>query len=444
MTAAFEQTGTGLVVERLPARAPDPVRALGQRAPNAVVLRSGPGDPRLSRWSYAALEPCGFEPSLEAARAALSGWAVPTAPGLPPFFGGAVFHHSYDLGWATAPKPRIPRADPLDMPQVGFQLFDAVYARDEQTGAGYLIAQDTPGAQTRLRNLKVALHGEDSKPSGGLEGPLSPAVTQATHEARVREVLELIRAGEVYQVNLTYPLEGRFSGAPEAAFARLVAGTPPPFAAFVGLGGAGALVSASPECFFHFDAWRGELSTYPIKGTIRRAADRAEDRRLAEQLAADPKERAEHVMIVDLLRNDLGRLARPGDVRVDGLAYVESFPTVHHLTSRVVARLPVDTPDAELWSALFPGGSITGAPKLRAMQIIDRLEAAPRGIYTGAIGYLAADGSLGASIAIRTAQVSQGHLRFGVGGGIVADSDPAREWAETEVKARALARALRG
>lgn len=267
-------------------------------------------------------------------------------------------------------------------------------------------------------------------------------MSQATHEGRVRELLGLIEAGEVYQVNLTYPLLGRYAGAPEAAFGRLVAGGAPPFAAYLGLGRGQAVVSASPECFLHLDPWAGELATYPIKGTRRRGATPEADAEEAARLRADPKEAAEHVMIVDLLRNDLGRLAPPGGVRVDGLAYVESFPTVHHLTSRVVARLPEGLTDEALLAALFPGGSITGAPKLRAMELIDALEGQPRGLYTGAIGYLTPDGGLMTSIAIRTAQIVQDELRFGVGGGIVADSDPTREWEETQVKARALAAAL--
>lgn len=444
MTAAFEQTGpAGLCVRRWLGRAPDPTRVLLRRAEHAMVLRSGRGDARLTRWSFAALEPCGHARTLPEARAALQGWAVPRAPGLPPFFGGAVGYLSYDIGWTYQLRPRIPRPDPLDMPGSGFHLYDAVYARDEHSGEGWLLCQATKQAQDRLHRLEDALSAEGGALKGGLRGPLSPAVPRKVHEARIREVLQLIRQGEVYQSNLTYPLVGGYDGAPEAAFLRLVAGGAPPFAAFLGLGAGTAVVSASPECFVHLDPWSGELSTYPIKGTIGRSQDPEEDRALAERLREDPKERAEHVMIVDLLRNDLGRLARPGDVRVHGLAYIESFPTVHHLTSRVVCRLPPATREQDLLAALFPGGSITGAPKLRAMEIIDALEGRARGLYTGAIGYLSPDGGIMTSIAIRTAQISQGELQFGVGGGIVADSDPSREWQETEIKAQALSRALR-
>lgn len=445
MTAAFEAPGAqGLCIRRWAGRAPDPARLLGHRAEHAMVLRSGRGDARLTQWSYGALEPCAQADSLESARAALEGWAVPRAPGLPPFFGGAVGYVSYDQGWAYAPRARIPRADPLDMAGTQFHLYDAVYAKNEQTGEGWLLSQSSPEAQSRLQNLERVLSADHRTCTGSLKGPLSPGVSEKTHKARVRDVLELIQAGEIYQANLTYPLLADFEGAPEAAFMRLVDNEPPPFASFLGLGSGTAVVSASPECFLQLDPWSGELSTFPIKGTARRSLDPAEDAQLARALRADPKERAEHIMIVDLMRNDLGRLANPGDVWVDGLAYVESFATVHHLTSRVACKLPTCVQEKDLLQALFPGGSITGAPKLRAMEIIDELEAAPRGLYTGAIGYLTPDGGLMTSIAIRTAQISQGQLRFGVGGGIVADSDADREWQETQVKAQALARALRG
>jgi anthranilate/para-aminobenzoate synthase component I len=181
---------------------------------------------------------------------------------------------------------------------------------------------------------------------------------------------------------------------------------------------------------------------YPIKGTRPRARDEAVDRALAEELSGDEKERAEHLMIVDLLRNDLGRIARIGSVGIDGLSYVESFPRIHHLTSRVVATVESGARASDVMSALFPGGSITGVPKLRAMEVIDRLEARPRGVYTGAIMYASPSGHARASIAIRTAQIARGEIVLGVGGGIVADSKPDREWDETVLKSRALCEAL--
>ncbi|MCA9552080.1 MAG: chorismate-binding protein, partial [Myxococcales bacterium] len=289
MTAAFEQRpgAEGLVIRRWPAPAPDPTHLLGFGAEEAVVLRSGPGDRALSRWSYGALEPMAHAPSLSAARAALAGWAVPARRDLPPFFSGAVGYMGYDLGWAYAPRPRVPRPDPLGLPHARFALFDAVYARDEHTGEGWLMAQDTPEARRRLDYLQAALRRPTPARRGGLQAGLHAGVSQATHEGRVRELLGLIEAGEVYQVNLTYPLLGRYAGAPEAAFGRLVAGGAPPFAAYLGLGRGQAVVSASPECFLHLDPWAGELATYPIKGTRRRGATPEAD---AEEAARLEKE----------------------------------------------------------------------------------------------------------------------------------------------------------
>jgi len=275
-----------------------------------------------------------------------------------------------------------------------------------------------------------------------LQATLTPRVPRAEHERRIRRALELIADGEVYQVNLTLPLVGRYVGDPRAAFLRLTEAPaiPPPFAAYLGVSPSRAIVSGSPECFF---TWRrdGFARTYPIKGTSPRSPDLDRDQREAARLLASEKDRAEHLMIVDLLRNDLGRLARAGGVDVEAAAYLESFPTVHHLTSRIAARLEPGLGAAEVFRGLFPGGSITGAPKLRAMQIIDELEADARGVYTGSIVAMGPLGTV-SNIAIRTAEIVDGALRLGVGGGIVYDSDPGSEWAECEVKARAMSAAL--
>ncbi|NJK88835.1 MAG: hypothetical protein HC923_05145 [Myxococcales bacterium] len=184
-------------------------------------------------------------------------------------------------------------------------------------------------------------------------------------------------------------------------------------------------------------------STYPIKGTRARRRDVVQDELQKRELLASEKDRAEHLMIVDLLRNDLGRDALPGGVSVPSLAYLESFPTIHHLTSQVMAEFRAGTTTTQIFEALFPGGSITGAPKLRAMEIIDDLECDARGVYTGSILALSPLGAV-ANIAIRTAEIVRGEVRFGVGGGIVSDSDPDTEWHETEVKAVALTNALLG
>lgn len=416
------------------------------------MLLSGVGDEQLSRWSYAALEPVAATANVRDATRIMSTWSSvrPLGSGpLPRFTGGAVGYVSYDAGAALSGKlqggKRIPRADPMGMPSAYFALYDAVIARNERTHEGYILAQPGPEARHRSDRLYRALMDPHHLQHGYLAAPLVPGISRSTHLERIEHALELIRDGEIYQVNLTYPLEGRFVGEPEAAFLRLAASPPPPFAAFLRVGSGQALVSASPECFFDFDAQSRRIRTYPIKGTrAANASEPARDREIIEDLLKDEKERAEHHMIVDLLRNDVGRIAEFGSVAVPHLCYAESFPGIHHLTSQIESRVLSGLSLEDILAALFPGGSITGAPKLRSMEVIDLLEAAPRGVYTGTIGYICPDGSMRTSIAIRTAQIVDGSVRFGVGGGIVADSVPEREWDETVLKAQALSKALVG
>jgi para-aminobenzoate synthetase component 1 len=435
-------SASGLLVRRWSSPAPSPARILRHAREDDLpfALISGRGDPALSCWSYAALEPIGAATSIERAHRQIASWIDSFDPSLPPFPGGAVGYAGYDLGFALVARPRVPRPDPLGMAASKFLLYDAVYARNESTGEGFLLAQ--PDAGARMERLAAALEDE-GPPVAGRSGLLSPRISKHTHLARIRRALELIAAGEIYQVNLTYPLAGRFEGDPRAAFLRLLA-APPTFAAYLRIDRDQHLISASPECFFDLSAASRMIAAYPIKGTRRRSPDPILDRALSSELMRDEKERAEHLMIVDLLRNDVGRIAELGSVCVDGLAYVESFPGVHHLTSRVLGRIRGDVDLAKVLRAMFPGGSITGAPKLRAMEVIDALEDSARGVYTGAIGYVTPGGSVRTSIAIRTAQIREGELLFGVGGGIVADSSPEREWEETVVKSESLRRALDG
>lgn len=440
MRPKFHSSGD-LLVARVPGRH-SPARLLSHVGfdDRPFVLLSGPGDAALTRWSYGALEPIGPALSdLDQVEDAMRDWAEPSGD-LPPLCGGAIGYQTYDGGWSHQARPRKPRPDPFAMPHRHFRLFDAVYALNEATGEGLVVCQAS--GRARAERLVDAVLEEGTAPVGALTAPLRPLIPRSAHLSRIERALEYIAAGEIYQVNLTYPLVGDYEGAPGAAFLRLITQPPPGFAAFIRVSESAHIVSASPECFFDFDASTRAITTYPIKGTRRRSEDRAEDRALAESLQRDEKERAEHLMIVDLLRNDIGRIAIAGSVRVDGLAYVESFPSVHHLTSRIRGTVAPSVSAEQIFEVLSPGGSITGAPKLRAMEIIDELEGEPRGVYTGAIGYVTPGGSIRTSIAIRTAQIVDGKVRFGVGGGIVHDSVPEREWEETELKAVALSRAL--
>jgi len=253
-----------------------------------------------------------------------------------------------------------------------------------------------------------------------------PLVARADFERSVAKVLAHIEAGDIYQANLTFQSEVRFAGHPLALYAALRARSRARYGGIV-YTGAHWILSFSPELFFETDGRR--ISARPMKGTAPRAAD-------PESLSADPKQRAENLMIVDLIRNDLSRVSRPGSVAVPSLFEVETYPTLHQMTSTVTAELEGEAAPARLLDALFPCGSVTGAPKIRARQILDRLEAGPRGVYTGAIGRVAPGGEALFNVAIRTLVVPDGArvARLGLGSGIVADSRPADEWRECLAK----------
>ncbi len=265
-----------------------------------------------------------------------------------------------------------------------------------------------------------------------------PDLTRNEYCAAVRAVLEYIAAGDAYQVNLAQRFTVTDPLSPAALFAAMQQQAMP-FAAYVDAGNF-ALASNSPECFLTLDG--DQVATFPVKGTRRRGANARSDRRLIRDLLEDPKERAEHVMIVDLERNDLGKLCRTGSIRVDAFARAHTFTSLHHLVSKVSGRLRPSTSLADILRATFPGGSITGAPKIRAMEIIEALEPVCRGFYTGAIGFIGSDGRAVFNLAIRTAVASRQQITYHAGGGIVADSVPEREYEETLLKAQPFFAAL--
>jgi len=366
---------------------------------------------------------------------ARSAWAARGA--LPP--GGvpaAVGWLSYELGRRLVGLPAggdEGGAEPL----FEFHLHDAIWSRDTG-GAATIFASDAAAAR-RLASI-LDHPSTSSRPA---TGPLEPAHPPAVFLNGVRRILDYLQAGDVYQVNLSRRLVATCgAGDPSFIAAALRAHAPAPHAAFIaaadgrGADGWRALIGNSPERFLSVDR-AGVVETRPIKGTRPRGQTRQLDRAAAAELGASAKDRAEHVMIVDLERNDLGRVCVTGSVEVASLARSVALPTVHHLISTVRGRLRPGVGLAALLAATFPGGSVTGAPKRRAMQIIDELEPTPRGAYTGATGWLGAAGDLDLAIAIRTAVVREGRLTVSVGGGIVADSTPETELEETEVKARA-------
>ncbi|WP_108500960.1 aminodeoxychorismate synthase component I [Paracoccus indicus] len=274
-------------------------------------------------------------------------------------------------------------------------------------------------------------------------GPARPLWDRARYDAAIAAVHDYITAGDTYQINLTFPMEAEVTGDPLRIYAALAARQPVPEGAFVDLGGPPVL-SRSPELFFAIDD-RGVIRTKPMKGTAARGATLAEDAAAAKGLAASEKNRAENLMIVDLLRNDISRICLPGSVRVPQLFHVEEYATLHQMVSTVEGQLAPGVGLAQVLGALFPCGSITGAPKIRSMQIIAELEAAPREVYCGAIGWIDPAGPMRFNVAIRSPwMIAPDRLRLNVGGGIVHDSETGSEWEEALCKSAFLTLSPKG
>ena len=347
-----------------------------------------------------------------------------------PFGGGIAACLTYELGVRLAPRPIQFRTGTA---LAVLRRYDPLLIFDHRRAQWSLLGHTSgthPGWFERLSRAAPSWRG----PIGA--APLAAAMSATRYHDAVRRILDYLAAGDCYQVNLTQPFTAPLAGPAWALLARL---PPAPFASYLDLGDA-IVVGNSPELLLRRRGRRVE--TRPIKGTRPRGHDPAHDAALASELGRDPKERAEHVMIVDLERNDLGRVCVPGSVHVDGLFGLETHPTVHHLVSRVAGTLRDGADGAALLAAVFPGGSITGAPKLRAMEIIAELEETPRGVYTGALGLLAPGGDLELALPIRTAVVAEGRVSWHAGGGIVTDSDPDRELAEAWLKTQAIRVAL--
>jgi len=373
--------------------------------------------------------------------AAIEQFVAEGAPGRPlPFPLGAnvVGYLSYELGRFVEP-PREPAGSlpPPHLPLAILARYDALLVHERGRGQYTLVCDaERGGEEAWLERLAAAPPHWEGPLS---RDPLEALLPRERYLAAVRRILAYLEAGDVYQVNLTLPFTAPLAAPPWVLYQRLARRHPVPYGAYLDLGPA-QLVVNSPELFLRRRGARVE--TRPIKGTRPRGYGAANDARLVAELRGDAKERAEHVMIVDLERNDLGRVAVPGSVAVDVLGRVESLATVHHLVSTVSARLRNGVGLADLLRATFPGGSITGAPKVRAMEIIRELEPWPRGPYTGALGVFHPGGDLELGLAIRTAVVAGGTVRYGAGGGIVADSSPERELAEAWLKTAALRLAL--
>jgi para-aminobenzoate synthetase component 1 len=371
-------------------------------------------------------------------------------PGIP-FTGGAVGYFSYDLCHFIERLPAT-AVDDLGLPECYLAFYDAIVVFDHWEGRTYLLTNGFPELDERKRKQRAE---ERLKEIRGLVPDKPPIVEespQISEDIRlksnfsceeylkaVERAKEYILAGDIFQVNLSQRFEADLTIPPYELYRRLRRINPAPFASYLNFAGV-SVVSASPERFLKLQGdW---VETRPIKGTRPRGKSAEEDRALAQELLSSIKDRAENVMIVDLERNDLGRVCRYGTVRVVELAILETYPTVFHLTSTVRGRLCPDKTRIDLLKATFPGGSITGAPKVRAMEIIDELEPTRRSVYTGSIGYLSFSGEMDLNIVIRTFLVKEGKAYFQVGGGIVYDSEPEAEYEETLDKAKALFQAL--
>jgi para-aminobenzoate synthetase component 1 len=454
------------LVREIPYADPLALLAVVADDPHAGLLHGATADAR-GRFSLLALEPFSVlicrDGAVEAdgrpvaagpwdaVRQALARHRVQPVPGVP-FPCGAVGYLGYELGRHLEEVPQPP-ADDLDLPEMVLLLCDVVVALDNAERRAWIVSSGLPeeDAGARRARARARLDRVERRLAG--VAPLGPApvpaaapeirsnFTRAEYEEAVGRVVELILAGDIFQANLSQRFRATLPEglAPFGLFRRLAHGNPAPFAAYLKAADL-AVASSSPERFLRLDGRRVE--TRPIKGTRPRGATPAEDAALAAELAGSAKDRAENVMIVDLLRNDLSRVCEDRSVRVPQLCALERFATVMHLVSSVTGELRPGLGAVDLLAACFPGGSITGAPKIRAMEIIAALEPSRRGPYCGAIGLLGFDGGLSTSIGIRTFAIRGREATWGAGGGVVADSDPAAEYEETLAKARALVRAL--
>ncbi|MHB1419157.1 MAG: aminodeoxychorismate synthase, component I [Bacillota bacterium] len=381
-------------------------------------------------------------------------YSMPGRPGLPPFWGGAVGYFSYDLGQHLEQLPSV-CPDDLGLPDLYLGFYDTVVIVDHNrhkvylSSTGFPEATGTVAAVTRARERLSELDQRLSSRSFSLTGanptapvdpqPVTSNFTQEEYCTIVQRAKDYIAAGDIFQVNLSQRLTRRVSLPPWQLYKRLRMRNPAPFAAYLDLPEA-TILSSSPERYLKLE---GDLvETRPIKGTRPRGSNQRTDLALRQELWTSDKDRAELLMIVDLERNDLGRVCRFGTVQVPELFRLEAYSTVFHLVSTVVGQLEPGKNIIDLLEATFPGGSITGAPKIRSMEIIEELETVKRGIYTGSIGYIGANGDADLNIVIRTILIKDRQSYFQVGGGIVADSDPEKEYQETLDKAKALLEAL--
>ena len=438
-------------------------RLLGQREP--AFLDGGRDFEAQGRYSFAACNPFatlrskngvvrtwhedegereqGGDP-FDALREVLRRYAIPRAEAPVPFCGGAIGYFSYDLCHHVERLPRTVEDD-LAFPDLALGFYDAILAWDNHLRRCYVCAPEIPG-RPPAADRAAALRDLIARPREPLPEPRGPCgknpdgnFRRADYIAAVARAKEYIAAGDIFQVNISQRFWADLAVHPWQLYRRCRAINPAPFAGYLDFAD-GIVASHSPERFLLVQGRK--VTTRPIKGTRPRGDTPQEDARLARELLASEKDRAELVMIVDLERNDLGRVCKYGTVRVPDLLSLESYATVHHLVSTVVGELRDECDLADLLRATFPGGSITGAPKVRSMEIIDELESTQRAVYTGSIGWIDFGADMDLNIVIRTFLSKDGRVHWQVGGGIVADSEPVAEYEETLAKGAALRAAV--
>ena len=438
--------------------------------PKCIFLDSAVKHSHLGRFSFVAADPVatltvctGDQAAFAKMREFIGNWRLKTIDGLPPFQGGFAGLLSYDLNRSLesiAPT----RFDEFQMPAVDLSAYDVVVAFDHEQHQSWLISSGYPEKEEGQQAVRARARAEwflqvlrspeknrarfETQPLLELEGPqfhdrgpqqLCSNFSRDGYLSSVQRVVDYIYAGDVFQVNLAQRLTHPANRSAVDLHLDLRRKNPATFSAFYDLGNA-QIVSASPERFLKY--CDGRIEARPIKGTRPRTRQPEADLFASSELRASEKDRAENVMIVDLMRNDLSRVCTPDSVRVSQLCKIENYEFVQHLVSSVEGKIATGYEAVDVLEATFPGGSITGAPKVRAMEIIAELEPHARGAYCGSLGYVGFDGSMDWSILIRTITAANGWWQFPVGGGIVAQSDPANEYEETWHKAEGILRAL--
>ena len=457
-------------VEKLPNDlAPEAVFRHLAHLPHCLFLDSALKHSLLGRYSFVAADPFAFHrvdfpegESLEPVRQQLNEWATPTIPGLPPFQGGAAGLLSYDLGRDFESIP-LPKHDEFSLPVLSIGWYDVVVAFDHVEGRSWIISQGLPEVDAAKRKRLAAERAKwmrsiiENETQAIQVQELAPLEIASPHHCvsmdrnvysnftrddycdAVRRTIDYIHAGDAFQVNLSQRLLTPQETSPVELYQRLRQRNPATFAGYFDLG-THVIVSASPERFLSLRD--GVAEARPIKGTRKRTAKPEADLFSADELKASEKDRAENIMIVDLMRNDMSRVCTDDSLKVTQLCEIENYQFVQHLVSAIEGKLRDDCNGIDLLQRAFPGGSITGAPKIRAMEIICELERVSRGAYCGSLGYIGFDGTMDWSILIRTITVGGGWCQFPVGGGIVAQSDPNAEYEETWHKAEGMMRAF--